>query len=225
MVFPITDAGNRNHRKQPLRKLGFGGVVVDLIVGHMRAISSEFCAHPGSVDDPVDVSTRAPSRKNRKTEFFLHLEKCVLCLLVLVGSVFASNHPAITRQNANCALCHSDMTKGQSVHSEGELSCALCHSARTDGNTAEMELTVPRADICFVCHERSAMQQHVASGPKKGCLDCHDAHRSDRVMLLRRNIEVNYAPPPSRPSDTKHTASKPSRRRPGLAHKQDNPAH
>jgi len=222
MVSLITGARIRNHRTQSLRQLGSA---LDLFAGHMKTIRPEFFAHPGSVGGPVALSPVVPSPKNRKPEVFLQLVKSLLCLFLLNVSVFASNHPAITGHNANCAVCHSDLTKGQSVHSEGELSCLLCHSARNDGNTVEMELTIPRAETCFVCHERSAMQPHVASGPQKGCLDCHDAHRSDRVMLLRRNIHVNYAPPSATPSETKHAGDKPSRKSPGLAHKQNSPAH
>ena len=40
------------------------------------------------------------------------------------------------------------------------------------------------------------MQQHWAT-PKRGCLDCHDAHHSTRAMLLKRNVDVAYAEPVS----------------------------
>jgi predicted CXXCH cytochrome family protein len=56
-----------------------------------------------------------------------------------------------------------------------------------------MFLTVPKEQICFLCHERAAMQQHVSSSKQKDCLGCHDAHRSARAMLLRRNVGENYA--------------------------------
>jgi len=224
IVFLVTGARGRNHRKQSMRQLGSARVVIDLFVGHMKTICRESFARPGSVGGSAE-SQVVPSQRNRKTKIFWHLVNSLLCLFLLIGSGFSSNHPAITGQNANCALCHSDMTQGRSVHSQGELSCVLCHSARTEGNTSEMELTAPRAEICFVCHERSAMQQHVASGLKNGCLDCNDANRSDRVMLLRRSIDVNYAPPSATPSATKHPGSKASRKTPGLTHKQANPAH
>lgn len=119
--------------------------------------------------------------------------QAVGCLLLMVGPVFAANHPAITGRNANCASCHADMTQGTSVHSQGELGCGICHSSAGDGKTVEMLLTVPKEQICFVCHERAVMQKHVSSSTNKDCLGCHDAHRSDRAMLLRRNIEDKYA--------------------------------
>ncbi len=131
------------------------------------------------------------------------------CLLLMAVPLFAANHPAITGKNANCALCHADMTQGKSVHSQGELGCGLCHSSAGDGKTVEMLLTVPKEQICFVCHERAIMQQHVSSSTNKDCLGCHDAHRSERAMLLRRNVDMNYASTPV-PTVSKHpnTATK-----------------
>jgi hypothetical protein len=116
---------------------------------NMRTICPESSVRLVQLIGPMDVSTRLPPREYRRTEFLLYLVKSVFCLLLLAGYVFPSNHPAITGQNANCALCHSDMTKGQSVHSEGELSCAICHSARNGGKTAEMGLTVPKRGLTY----------------------------------------------------------------------------
>jgi predicted CXXCH cytochrome family protein len=153
------------------------------------------------------------------------LMKLALCLFLLVGSSFASNHPAITAQNANCASCHSDMTKGQSVHSQGELACSLCHSARPDGDKAEMELSEPKAQLCFACHERLAMQTHVSSAPKKECLDCHDAHRSGRAMLLRRDVKSDYLQTSPASSETSHANHKPANAKPRASDKHRGSLH
>lgn len=141
------------------------------------------------------------------------------CLLLVVAPLSAANHPAITGKNANCALCHADMTQGKSVHSQGELACGLCHSADPAGDTVEMLLAVPMEQLCFDCHERAAMQQHVSSSADKTCLGCHDAHRSARAMLLRRNINDKYADSstvaaaPKRPNTPKPVKSHASSRR------------
>ncbi len=139
--------------------------------------------------------------------WFSHLGKVVLCLFVLGASLAASNHPPVTGRNANCALCHADMTQGSSVHSQGELACGLCHSSEADGSTVKMLLTVPKEQLCFACHERSAMQQHVSSGRNTDCLGCHDAHRSARAMLLRRNVETDYAQSRPVPRDPQHPST------------------
>jgi predicted CXXCH cytochrome family protein len=145
--------------------------------------------------------------------------KFALCLFLLIGSSFASNHPPIAGQNANCALCHSDMTKGESVHSQGELACNLCHSARPGNDTVDMGLTEPKAQLCFACHERSAMQQHVSSAPKKECLDCHDAHRSGRAMLLRRDVKTDYVQLGPPPFEINHAINTPATAKPNASNK------
>jgi predicted CXXCH cytochrome family protein len=117
------------------------------------------------------------------------------------------------------------MTKGVSVHSQGELSCAICHSARPEGDKVEMELTVPEAQLCFACHERAAMQQHVAPTAKKGCLDCHDAHRSDRAMLLRRDVNTDYGQSSATSFETKHANSGHPGEKPHAVRKRGNGPH
>ncbi len=106
------------------------------------------------------------------------------------------------------------------MHSQGELACGLCHSSRPDGNAVEMLLTVPKEQICFACHERAAMQQHVSSSTEKDCLACHDAHRSARAMLLRRNVGVDYArsSPPAVASKHTGTAAKAKSHAPAKRH-------
>jgi predicted CXXCH cytochrome family protein len=130
--------------------------------------------------------------------------RALACLLLMAGPIFAANHPAVTGKNANCALCHADMTQGGSVHSKGELACGLCHSSEAGGSTVEMLLTIPKDQLCFACHERNAMQPHVSSDTNKDCLGCHDAHRSARAMLLLRNVDMNYAQSGPTPADLKH---------------------
>ena len=155
----------------------------------------------------ADLTAPLPST-NRKTQMFGSPARILLCVFLLGTPLLASNHPEINGRNANCALCHSDMTRGESVHSQGELACTLCHSWRTDGESVEMSLTGPRQALCFACHERSAMGQHTSSTAKKECLECHDAHNSTRAMLLRRNVELSYAQPTPHPADSKDATRK-----------------
>jgi len=56
-----------------------------------------------------------------------------------------------------------------------------------------LNLAMPKEQICFACHEKSAaLQQHLPT-VKGQCMDCHDAHSSDQRMLLR----AAAGPPPS----------------------------
>src|SRR6185437_7452440 len=119
-----------------------------------------------------------------------------MLMFALLGALpaMAANHPPLTSTNANCSSCHADMIKGASVHSQGEIECTTCHASTPDGGKVAISLTVPKDQLCYACHERGAMQQHWAT-PKRGCLDCHDAHHSTRAMLLKRNVDVTYSEP------------------------------
>jgi predicted CXXCH cytochrome family protein len=125
----------------------------------------------------------------------------ISALLVLAPLAFAANHPPITGKNADCSSCHADMLTGKSVHSQGEIECMLCHNAVPDesGPKVTMTLILTKDKVCYACHERTAMQQHYAE-TKRDCLGCHDAHRSARAMLLRREVNVSYTEARSRSS-------------------------
>ncbi len=70
--------------------------------------------------------------------------------------------------------------------------CTVCHVAQTQGDMTVLNLSMPKAQICFACHEKTAqMMKHLSSGEAPGkdmpgntCLTCHDAHSSSRRMLL-----------------------------------------
>ncbi len=54
-----------------------------------------------------------------------------------------------------------------------------------------LSLAMPKEQICFSCHERSAALQRHVPIVKGSCVDCHDSHSSDQRMLLLK------APAPS----------------------------
>lgn len=63
-------------------------------------------------------------------------------------------------------------------------SCTVCHVAKTQGDMTTLNLAMPKEQICFACHEKSAaLKQHVplVNGT---CVDCHDSHSSNQRMLL-----------------------------------------
>jgi predicted CXXCH cytochrome family protein len=48
-----------------------------------------------------------------------------------------------------------------------------------------LSLIMPREQICFACHEKSAeLRQHTPVVQGR-CVECHDSHSSERRMLLR----------------------------------------
>ena len=138
----------------------------------------------------------------------------LVLLLVLLGTLpsVAANHPPLTNANASCSSCHADMLQGTSVHSQGEIECATCHASTPDAGKVAMSLTIPKDQLCYACHERGAMQQHWTT-PKRGCLDCHDAHHSTRAMLLKRNVDVAYVESASTANEkvVRHKMTKPKK--------------
>jgi len=98
---------------------------------------------------------------------------------------WAVEHPGVLTIDADCSSCHAKKISGKSVHSAMSTSCTVCHVAKTQGDMTTLNLSMPKEQICFACHEKSAeLGRHVPNA-KGQCLDCHDAHSSDQRMLLR----------------------------------------
>jgi predicted CXXCH cytochrome family protein len=84
-----------------------------------------------------------------------------------------------------------DKTRGKSVHSAMEVPCTVCHLAQTQGDMTTLQLSLPKTEICFSCHEKTMMSREHATAAKKICVDCHDAHSSNRRMLLLDPLNGN----------------------------------
>jgi predicted CXXCH cytochrome family protein len=108
----------------------------------------------------------------------------LLLLLATATAAAATEHPGVLANDADCSSCHAKKVSGKSVHSAMATACTVCHVAMTQGDMTTMSLAMPKEKICFACHEQSAaLRQHVP-GVKGQCVECHDAHSSDRRMLL-----------------------------------------
>lgn len=109
----------------------------------------------------------------------------ILILLLAAMPAFAVEHPGVLPRDADCSSCHSDKSTGKSVHSAMATSCTVCHLTRAQGDMTSMSLAMPKAQICFACHEKSVELQRHSPVVKGTCLNCHDAHSSNHRMLLR----------------------------------------
>ena len=130
----------------------------------------------------------------------------VIAVFLLPAAVWASavEHPGVLHQDDNCSSCHADKVRGRSVHSSMATSCTVCHVAQTQGDMTTLDLMMPKQQICFACHQTSAkLEQHAVKG---ACLGCHDAHRSNRRMLLREGADTRQTTGPG-PDRTASTAS------------------
>jgi len=113
-------------------------------------------------------------------------------LLLLAPALQASaiEHPGIIPRDANCASCHTNKTKGKSVHSAMQLSCTVCHLARTEGDMTTLSLAWPKEKICSACHQQFVELEQHSPVVKGQCVDCHDTHSSSRRLLLREQADV-----------------------------------
>lgn len=126
----------------------------------------------------------APGRAKTTKRFLSALVVSLMLAAALPAS--AVEHPGVLPKDSNCSTCHANKTRGRSVHSAMATSCTVCHLTNTQGDMTTLSLAMPKAQICFACHEKSAeLQKHSPALTKGSCLDCHDAHSSDRRMLLR----------------------------------------
>jgi predicted CXXCH cytochrome family protein len=108
-----------------------------------------------------------------------------LLMMAATMPAWSVEHPGVVPVDADCASCHTKKITGKSVHSAMSTACTVCHVARTQGDMTTLSLAMPKEQICFACHEKSAeLRQHVPV-VKGSCLECHDAHSSDQRMLLR----------------------------------------
>jgi len=97
----------------------------------------------------------------------------------------AVEHPGSVHADDDCSSCHRDKATGRSVHSAMALSCTVCHLARTQGDMTTLTLLMPKPSICYACHEEASSVREHRPLAKGMCLDCHDAHSSNRRALLR----------------------------------------
>lgn len=138
--------------------------------------------------DADAIASELIRRRHARARSPRALTASLLLLLATATQAFAVEHPGVIPKDANCSSCHAAKTTGKSVHSAMALACTVCHLAKTQGDMTTLNLAMPKAQICFACHEKSAeLQQH--SPPAKGlCVNCHDSHSSARRMLLREEV-------------------------------------
>lgn len=101
-----------------------------------------------------------------------------------------AEHPGSLDAQDNCSSCHADKANGKSVHAAMALSCTVCHLAETRGDMTTLTLFMPKPKICFACHEEASSERQHRNATKGLCLNCHDAHSSNRRLLLRDPVDL-----------------------------------
>src|SRR5208282_3630863 len=126
----------------------------------------------------------------------------VVLAVVLSTSLvsFAKKHPVPLDPNtdpAKCLECHSDKTKGASVHSAMQMGCMSCHEIRVIKSRDKKHEDVTRVklikatttSLCATCHEniKTGAGNSVVHAPvTRNCLTCHDPHNSPFKNQLKK---------------------------------------
>jgi predicted CXXCH cytochrome family protein len=106
-------------------------------------------------------------------------------VLLLTRWAGAVEHPGSLEKDSDCSSCHVQKMTGKSVHSAMSSPCMVCHVTMTQGDMTTVSLSMPKGKICFACHEEATAWKQHSPSVKGQCVECHDAHSSDRRMLLR----------------------------------------
>lgn len=114
----------------------------------------------------------------------------LLWIILLVAPALAVEHPGTLHDTDTCSSCHASKSTGKSVHSAMSLSCTVCHVAQTRGDMTTVTLLMPKDKICSACHDTNAELRKHQTKVKGFCLECHDAHSSNRKLLLREEAEL-----------------------------------
>ena len=90
--------------------------------------------------------------------------------------------------SSKCLECHTDKTKGKSVHSAMAAGCLSCHEIRVNRDITRVKLiTATPVSLCVSCHadKKAADIKGTVHPPAvRDCLACHDPHESDNKNQL-----------------------------------------
>ena len=113
--------------------------------------------------------------------------------LLAVTQARADVHPVPLDKNtpsAKCLECHTEESKGKSVHSAMALGCTSCHEVRVNRDVTRVKLiTTTPYGLCLTCHadKNAALIKGTVHPPAvRDCLKCHDPHSSpNKFQLLK----------------------------------------
>ncbi len=116
------------------------------------------------------------------TDFFLYI------FLAIAGGTASPAGSDIPQEMA-CTECHTDLVENDVMHYPAEDACDNCHEStgvEHPGDSTGFTLMDQIPALCFYCHEEGGETEHAHQPVSQGrCLDCHDAHGSSNVVLLK----------------------------------------
>ena len=100
--------------------------------------------------------------------------------------------------NGACVSCHQkDAQRSHwagSIHESRDVTCTSCHQVHAAHDKVRDKRTQP--EVCFACHKKqraevSRPSHHPVLEGKVACSDCHNAHGSVGVKLMKRDTVVD----------------------------------
>jgi predicted CXXCH cytochrome family protein len=131
----------------------------------------------------------------RRHGFGAFLWTCLMLAAMFPAPAGAAVHPVPLDKNtdsAKCLECHSDKSKGKSVHTAVATGCLSCHEIRVNKDVTRVKLitATPRA-LCLTCHadkNAASIKGTVHPPAVRDCLACHDPHVSDNKNQLLKPL-------------------------------------
>src|SRR3954469_671759 len=110
---------------------------------------------------------------------------------LMVPSAFAAKHPVPLDPKvdaAKCVECHTDKSKGKSVHSAIATGCLSCHEVRVNKDVTRVKLiTTTTYGLCLSCHsdkDAANIKGTVHPPAVRDCVKCHDPHTAENKNQL-----------------------------------------
>ncbi|HEX6820681.1 MAG TPA: cytochrome c3 family protein [Candidatus Sulfotelmatobacter sp.] len=112
----------------------------------------------------------------------------LLMFVVLLAGCLCLALPRLPDTQADCLRCHAEYETGKHVHSAVRMGCENCHVVEHRGKTLRVVLKKTEGGICQQCHAPQHFERvHLPYGLGM-CTRCHDPHKSESPMLLRRSV-------------------------------------
>ena len=119
----------------------------------------------------------------------LFLSDFLIYLFLAIWGSTGSYAGKVLSQEMVCTECHSRLVESEVTHYPVQDACDNCHEPTGEehpGDSIGFSLMDQIPALCFYCHEEGARLEFPHQAVAQGrCLECHDAHGSSHMMLLK----------------------------------------
>ncbi len=129
------------------------------------------------------------------------LPACCRFLMVVLFLTAGLCFGAEGELESNCLECHAEYAAGDRVHPAVTAGCSSCHVVELRGDTPRVVLKRVEGGVCRQCHPAQKFERVHLPYALGLCTRCHDPHKSQNPMLLRRTVNELCLECHLRPSD------------------------